>query len=164
MTLALLVKTLHLWNFYLFFFFLSRPSSALISWSSTQVLVDHWGTFCAGGYPNVHFSFFLPGGCGGGLNPRPSDYQADVLPPDQPAPYQSFYCQLHCYRIYQNVFPMAYNITKDYPKGPTILENDVNDDLENIIKATVQKTFAKLLPDAVAEALDSDPKLQSKRI
>ena len=48
-----------------FFFFLSRPSSALISWSSTQVLVDHWGTFCAGGYPNVHFSFFLPGGCGG---------------------------------------------------------------------------------------------------
>ena len=44
---------------------LSRPSSALISWSSTQVLVDHWGTFCAGGYPNVHFAFFLPGDCGG---------------------------------------------------------------------------------------------------
>ena len=51
--------------FFFFFRFLSRPSSALISWSSTQVLVDHWGTFCAGGYPNVHFSFFLPGGCGG---------------------------------------------------------------------------------------------------
>ena len=28
-------------------FFLSRPSLALISWSSTKVLVDHWGTFCA---------------------------------------------------------------------------------------------------------------------
>ena len=53
----------------IFFFFLnrflSRPSSALISWSSPQVLVDNWGTFCAGGYPNVHFSFFLPGGYGG---------------------------------------------------------------------------------------------------
>ena len=51
--------------FLLFFLllFLSRPSSALISWSSTEVLVDHWGTFCAGGYPNVLFSFFLPGGC-----------------------------------------------------------------------------------------------------
>ena len=47
-----------------FFFFLSRPSSALISWSSTQVLVDHC-TLCAGGYPNVPFSFFLLGGCGG---------------------------------------------------------------------------------------------------
>ena len=51
--------------FFLILKFISRPSSALISWSSTQVLVDHWGTFCAGGYPNVHFSFFLPGGCGG---------------------------------------------------------------------------------------------------
>ena len=45
--------------------YLYRPSKTLISWSSTQVLVDHSGTFCAGGYPNVHFSFFLPGGCGG---------------------------------------------------------------------------------------------------
>ena len=58
-----------------FFSFLSRPSSALISSSSTQVLVDHWGTFCAGGYPNVHFSFFHLHGCSG-------DYQADTLPPD----------------------------------------------------------------------------------
>ena len=47
------------------FRFFSRSSSALISWSSTQVLVDHKDTFCAGGYPNVHFPFFLPGGCGG---------------------------------------------------------------------------------------------------
>ena len=39
------------------FVFLSRPSAALMSLSSTQVLVDHWGTFCAGGYPNVHFRF-----------------------------------------------------------------------------------------------------------
>ena len=53
----------------IFFRFLSRPSSALICWSSTQVLVEHWGTFCAGGNPNVHFSFFLPGGCGGVWTP-----------------------------------------------------------------------------------------------
>ena len=38
-------------------FFSFSPSSALISWSSTQVLVVHWYTFCAGGNPNVHFSF-----------------------------------------------------------------------------------------------------------
>ena len=36
--------------------FYSRPSSALISWSPTQVLVNNWGTSCAGDYPNVHFS------------------------------------------------------------------------------------------------------------
>ena len=51
--------------FQIFFSFSHRPSSALISWSSTQVLVDHWGTFCAGGYPNVHFSFFHLHGCSG---------------------------------------------------------------------------------------------------
>ena len=57
-------------SFNVFFCFcLSMPSSALISWSSTQVLVDHWGTFCAGGYPDVHFSFFLTGDCGGVWTP-----------------------------------------------------------------------------------------------
>ena len=79
--------------FSVFFWFLSRPSSALISWSSTQVLVDHWGTFCAGGYPNVHFFVFPTRWLWWGLNPRPSDYQADVLPPDHPAPSVRFhYC------------------------------------------------------------------------
>ena len=37
------------------FSFTSAPSSALISWSSTQVLLDRWGTFCAGEPPNVQF-------------------------------------------------------------------------------------------------------------
>ena len=43
-----------LFFFFRFFFrFLSRRS-----WSSTHVLfLDHWGTFCAGGLPNVHFSW-----------------------------------------------------------------------------------------------------------
>ena len=72
--------------FFFFFQFLSRPSSALISWSSTQVLVDHWGTFCAGGYPYVHFSFFLPGDCGGVWTPdllitRRTFYHQTTLPP-----------------------------------------------------------------------------------
>ena len=31
------------------------PSLALFHWSSTQVLLDHWGPFCAGGYPNINF-------------------------------------------------------------------------------------------------------------
>ena len=26
-----------------------------MSWSSTYVLLDYWGTFCAGGLPNAHF-------------------------------------------------------------------------------------------------------------
>ena len=38
-------------------------SSAIRSWSSTHVLfLDHWGTFCAGGHPNVHFSFLVAAG------------------------------------------------------------------------------------------------------
>ena len=36
-------------NFFFPLQYFSRPSSSMISWSSTQVLVDHWGTFCAGG-------------------------------------------------------------------------------------------------------------------
>ena len=34
----------------------NRPSSALRRWSSTQVLLDYWGTFCAGSLPKVLFS------------------------------------------------------------------------------------------------------------
>ena len=61
------VSQSHMSYFFFFFFsgFYSGLVQLLISWSSTQVLVDRWGTFCAGVYPNVHFSFFLPGGCGG---------------------------------------------------------------------------------------------------
>ena len=37
--------------------------------------MDHWGTFCAGGNPNVHF-----------FPPAVSDYQVDTLPPNHAAP------------------------------------------------------------------------------
>ena len=43
--------------FFFWFWFLFRPGSALISWSSTQVLVDYWGTFCAGAIPMSIFRF-----------------------------------------------------------------------------------------------------------
>ena len=43
-------------SFSFFSFFLYRRSSAFISWSYTHILfLDHWGIFCAGGHPNVHF-------------------------------------------------------------------------------------------------------------
>ena len=35
-----------------------RSSLALYHWSSTQILLDYWGTFYAGGHPNVHFCFW----------------------------------------------------------------------------------------------------------
>ena len=42
---------------FFFFRFLYRLSSALMCRSSTDVLFwTDWGTFCAGGHPNVHFS------------------------------------------------------------------------------------------------------------
>ena len=51
--------------FYLFIYFvgfLHRRSSAFIGWSSTHVLfLDHRGTFCAGGLPNVIFVAATPG-------------------------------------------------------------------------------------------------------
>ena len=37
--------------------FFYRPSSALISWFYTRVLLAIWGTFCAGSFPNVQLSF-----------------------------------------------------------------------------------------------------------
>ena len=40
----------------------------------------------------VFHSRWLWGGGGGGVEPRPSDYQADVLPPDHAAP--RIYCLL----------------------------------------------------------------------
>ena len=52
----------------------------------------------------------------------------------------------------------------DSSKGPDIPENNVDGDLKKVIHATVQETIEKLLPDAVAEALDSVLKLQNKRI
>ena len=40
-----------------FFCFLYRRSSAMMSWSSTDVLFwTHWATFCGGGHPKFHFS------------------------------------------------------------------------------------------------------------
>ena len=51
--------------FYLFIYFvgfLHRRSLAFIGWSSTHVLfLDHRGTFCAGGLPNVNFVAATPG-------------------------------------------------------------------------------------------------------
>ena len=45
------------WGYFSWFFFrfLYRRSSAIMSWSSSHVLLDYWGTFCARGYPNAHF-------------------------------------------------------------------------------------------------------------
>ena len=50
-------KQCHFVIFSLFFFY--WLSSALISWSSTQVLVDYWGTFCAGDLPMPIFRCYL---------------------------------------------------------------------------------------------------------
>ena len=50
------VFPLFIYLFIYLFFFLYRRSSAFISWSSNHVLcLEHWGTFCAGGHPNVIF-------------------------------------------------------------------------------------------------------------
>ena len=72
----------HLMNTHIFFFFSVffsfRPSSASISWSSTQVLLANRGTFCAGSFPMSNFRFYLHG-LQRDSNPRPPDYQADIL-------------------------------------------------------------------------------------
>ena len=55
--LTLKFNILFFFFFFFFFRFLYRRSSALMCWSSTDVLFwTDWGTFCAGGHPNVHFS------------------------------------------------------------------------------------------------------------
>ena len=47
---------LALQDFFYFWSFLYWHSSAVLGWSSTHVLfLDHRGTFCAGGLPNVSF-------------------------------------------------------------------------------------------------------------
>ena len=49
--------------FYIFFFqFFYRSSSALHRRSSTEILPDHWGTFCAGVCPKSVFSFLVAAG------------------------------------------------------------------------------------------------------
>ena len=67
-----------------FFVFLSRPSSALISWSFTPG--GPFGHLLCRGLSQCPFFIFPTRWLWWGLNPRPSDYQADVLPPDHPAP------------------------------------------------------------------------------
>ena len=57
------------------FFF--RSSLALYRWSSTQILPDYWGTFCAGGLPNVQFSLVQ----GPGLEPGQAQSQQAVPTP-----------------------------------------------------------------------------------
>ena len=47
--------------FYPFRFFY-RSSPALYHLSSTQILLDYWGTFCAGGLPNIQFLFLVAAG------------------------------------------------------------------------------------------------------
>ena len=66
--------------FFFFVQFLYRRSSAIISWSSTDVLFwNHMGTLCAGGHPNVPFSL-LPLL---GLEPMQaqSEQQVPIIPP-----------------------------------------------------------------------------------
>ena len=49
--------------FFLFSFcFFYRPSSTLYSRSSTSILPDYWGTFCAGVCPKSVFSFLVAAG------------------------------------------------------------------------------------------------------
>ena len=43
-------------------FFSYRSSSALHRRSSTEILPDYWGTFCAGVYPMPAFSFLVAAG------------------------------------------------------------------------------------------------------
>ena len=68
-----------------FFQFFYRPSSALISWSSTQVLLNNWCTFCAGSFPMSNFHFSLHGCSGVGipdlLITRPKFYHQTMLLP-----------------------------------------------------------------------------------
>ena len=82
--LGMVITVLLVFNFFFLFQFFYSSSSALFNWSSTQVLLNNWATFCAGGLPNVQF--FSPTWLWWGSNPRPPDYQADILPPDHAAP------------------------------------------------------------------------------
>ena len=82
------IFTLSLYFFFFFFFFrfLSRPSSAfdqLVFHSGPGGPLEH--LLCRG-LSQCPFFVFPTRWLWWGLNPRPSDYQADLLPPDHP-PY-----------------------------------------------------------------------------